>query len=118
MAPESHEAGDAVPAVPVALSSGEGEAAEVVTVKSVIDATQDQVKYCYDMEVESSPGLSGEVVVEWKVVDFGVQSATLVSNTTGSEALGACLVSRVSHWPFNGVKDQSVSWPFVFEAAD
>jgi TonB family protein len=61
-----------------------------------------QVNSCFDSARAWSPGLQGEVVVEWEIGEGGdVQKAEVTGNTTGKPDLANCILQAVKGWRFN-----------------
>lgn len=99
----------------IALGTGdtmleEGETAEIA---KVVRKYKGQVKYCYDAELKTNPTLQGRVEVAWTVNKGRVVSASLFANTTGNEALGNCIVSKVRSWSFPPEIVGDVIYPFI-----
>jgi len=54
---------------------------------------------CFDHASRNNEGIRGTVVVTFTIAADGtIPSARATRNTTGDEALGGCLVSRVRAW--------------------
>ncbi|MFW5877228.1 MAG: TonB family protein [Myxococcota bacterium] len=76
------------------------------------------IQNCYESELRKDPSLAGKVAVEFTIEERGnVTGAKAVQNTTGSSAVGSCVVRTISRFRFNpGPEGGSVafSYPFVF----
>lgn len=89
------------------------------SIRRVIRSRINQVRYCYERELPSAPGLAGKVVVAFSFSgDTGkVSSAKISSSTLGSPGAEACILRAVKGWTFprdsNGGLFR-VSYPFVF----
>ena len=88
-------------------------------IRKVIAGHRDQIRFCYEMALQTSPALAGKVSVQFAVATSGAVAAARVENSSAnSNALGDCLVSRVRTWQFpvgklgNGYR---VTYPFVFK---
>ena len=88
-------------------------------IRKVIAGHRDQIRFCYEMALQTSPALAGKVSVQFAVATSGsVATARVENSSANSNALGDCLVSRVRTWQFpvgkqgNGYR---VTYPFVFK---
>jgi TonB family protein len=76
------------------------------------------IRACYERELRRNPQLSGKVTVEFTIQTTGtVSGVRATENTTGDDAVAACVVSTVQRFRFNpGPEGGSVtfSYPFVF----
>jgi len=95
--------------------SGEFDASIVVkTIRTRIRAIQ----ACYEKELRRNPSLAGKVTAEFTIVERGtVSGVKITANTTGDDAVGACVANTISRFRFNpGPEGGSVtfSYPFVF----
>ncbi|MGV3620874.1 MAG: AgmX/PglI C-terminal domain-containing protein [Archangium sp.] len=90
-------------------------------IRKVINSHRDQIRYCYEQALLSSPSLNGKVAVQFLVGGTGaVPTARVAQNTAGNQSLSDCLVSRVRTWNFpvgKGGAGYSVTYPFVFKRA-
>ncbi len=88
-------------------------------VKSVIDAHMDDVTYCYETALMSSPSLGGKIIFEWKVQGSGsVGAVNIKSSSVKSNSIHACIKSAIKSWPFpqpSGGSSVQVSYPFIFD---
>jgi len=102
-------------ATPEVDGAGDSEAIAKV-VRSRIRMVQD----CYQRELKRNPGLAGKIEIEITIGETGaVTQARVASNGMGSDAVGACIVSRIQSWHFPKPDGGSVtvSFPFIFTAA-
>jgi len=83
-------------------------------VHDVVSSYVGQLQYCYEKRIKVVPGLGGRVEIGWRVVDGKVESAWVVTNSTGDGELANCVVQRIKRWKFGPGIDEEVSWPFVF----
>ena len=108
--------------VPVPLMMARAEVRnhfDSAAIRRVVRARINQVRYCYERELASSPGLAGKVVVGFtfdgdrgKVISVRVRSSTL-----GSPGAEACILRAIKGWTFPrtpGAGLCEVSYPFVF----
>ncbi len=88
-------------------------------VKRVIDAHMDDVTYCYETSLMSTPGLAGKIVFEWKVQPSGkVGGVNIKSSTVRSDEIHSCIKSAIKTWKFpqpSGGEAVFVSYPFIFD---
>lgn len=106
-----------------------GDGAETVILggldKDVIDRIIrqyfNQIRYCYEKEVASSPKLRGRVMTRFVISASGrVSSAAVASSSLGNDAVHSCLTGVLKRITFpeplgGGIVE--VSYPFVFSPA-
>ncbi len=86
------------------------------TIHAKVRAMHDQLEQCHERALATEPSLEGTIRVAWAILPSGRSTrATVKTNDTGSEALAACLISRVSGWVFEPGTIGEVTYPFVFE---
>lgn len=77
-----------------------------------------RIQNCYEHELVGNPTLTGRVTVRFTIAEAGTISAARASdNTTGSDAVGRCVVNAIRGLRFTpGPEGGSVdfSYPFVF----
>ena len=86
----------------------------------VIRRKQRAVQDCYERELKRDPDVAGKIEIEITIGESGrVESAEVVSNSTGSPAIGSCAVSRIKRWRFPKPDGGSVTFmaPFTFVAS-
>lgn len=89
------------------------EEGDTASVQKVVRKYQGQVKYCYEAQLKSDPSLAGRVEVQFTVANGRVASASVFGNTTGSDALGKCIVGKVRRWKFPTEIQGDIVYPFV-----
>lgn len=90
--------------------------------KSLIDAVikknMNQIRYCYQRELNKSPDLGGKIVVKFVIAKDGtVSSAQTKSSTMGNPAVESCINGRFMRFVFPEPKGGGiviVSYPFIF----
>jgi outer membrane biosynthesis protein TonB len=90
--------------------------------KSLIDAVikrhMNQIRYCYQRELNRDPNLGGKIVVKFVIAkDGSVSKASTKSSTMGSSAVESCINSRFMRFKFPEPKGGGiviVSYPFIF----
>lgn len=90
-------------------------------IRRVIQRHINEVRFCYEQELNSRPDLSGRVQVKFIISPSGaVQAANVESSTLGSSRAEGCIAQAVRRWTFpapDGGGIVIVSYPFVLEAA-
>lgn len=90
-------------------------------IRRVVREHSPQVRYCYEKELNVSPGLSGKIAVRWMIGPDGkVTSASITDSSMNSAAVEACLKNRVMTWRFpspRGGGSVVVNYPFLFKKA-
>lgn len=90
-------------------------------IRRVIQRHINEVRFCYEQELNSRPDLSGRVQIKFIISPSGaVQAANTESSTLGSPKAETCIATAVRRWTFpapDGGGIVIVSYPFVLEAA-
>ncbi|MDG1481816.1 MAG: AgmX/PglI C-terminal domain-containing protein [Myxococcota bacterium] len=90
--------------------------------KSLIDAVikrhMNQIRYCYQRELNKDPALGGKIVIKFVIAkDGSVSKASVKSSTMGSSAVENCIAGRFMRFKFPEPKGGGiviVSYPFIF----
>ncbi|HOI08844.1 MAG TPA: TonB family protein [Myxococcota bacterium] len=89
------------------------------TVRRYIQSKLDQIRFCYQKEVQTNPDLAGQVKAEWVILPTGnVAQVRISQSSLGSNAVESCVVSRIQTWRFPSPKGGGtvrVSYPFIFK---
>lgn len=103
------------------VECGGGGCMDKELIRKVIAGHRDQIRYCYEYALQTTPALGGKVAVQFFVTEAGsVSTARVAESTVGSNQLSDCLVSRVRTWQFPVGKNASgyrVTYPFLFKRA-
>ncbi|MCY1033704.1 TonB family protein [Corallococcus sp. BB11-1] len=87
-------------------------------IAKVIRRHQNEIKYCYESELNKNPSLAGKVAVAFTIDPAGAVADANVSETTlGSNAAENCMISRIRRWKFPEPKGGgvvSVTYPWLF----
>lgn len=89
-------------------------------IRRVILSHRAQIRYCYERELQQSPGLAGKVLVEFVIGGDGRVTQARAANDSVGGGVGACVVSKVKGWTFPQPKGGGVvvvSYPFLFKPA-
>lgn len=88
-------------------------------IAAVINRNLGQVIYCYEKGLQSSPGLSGRVVVDFVIGGNGrVAAAATGATNLNSSSVENCIVNKLKSWKFPkpmGNVDVKVSYPFLLK---
>ncbi|MBI2378758.1 MAG: AgmX/PglI C-terminal domain-containing protein [Deltaproteobacteria bacterium] len=89
-------------------------------IRRIVEDHKVQVRYCYERELITSPGLFGKVDLEWVIDSEGhVSSTDVKSSTLSNPSVERCLRSKISSWIFpkpRGGGVVVVRYPFAFRA--
>ncbi|MEM6733266.1 MAG: AgmX/PglI C-terminal domain-containing protein, partial [Myxococcota bacterium] len=102
-------------ATPIVLGSLPKE-----VIKKVIDQNRNQIRYCYEVELQKNQNLSGKVQMKWVISATGsVAKSQVTSNSMQTPAVGRCLAQKIRGWKFpapagGGIVE--VNYPFVFKS--
>lgn len=103
------------------VECGGGGCMDKELIRKVIAGHRDQIRYCYEYALQTTPALGGKVAVQFFVNEAGsVSTARVAESTVASHQLSDCLVSRVRTWQFPVGKNAAgyrVTYPFLFKRA-
>jgi len=87
-------------------------------IDAVITTHMNQIRYCYQRELNNHPSLGGKIVIKFVVAkDGSVSRASVKSSTMGSAVVENCIAGRFMRFTFPEPKGGSiviVSYPFIF----
>ncbi len=90
-------------------------------IRRVIQRHINEVRFCYEQELNQRPDIAGRVTVKFIISPSGAVQASNVENTTlGAARAEQCISQAVRRWTFpapDGGGIVVVSYPFVLEAA-
>ncbi len=87
----------------------------------VIRRHQNEIKFCYEQELNKDPNLAGKVAVMFTIDPAGAVSDASVSETSLNNATTeSCMLSRIRRWKFPEPKGGgvvTVTFPWLFKPA-
>ena len=90
-------------------------------IRRVVRRHINEVKFCYEQQLNARPDLSGRVTTKFVISPTGsVQSAMVGSSSLRNEAVESCIVRAVRRWTFpapDGGGVVVVNYPFLLDAA-
>lgn len=90
-------------------------------VLKVVKRHQNQIRFCYETELNKNPELAGKVTVAWTIDGTGnVSVAAIAESGLKSDAVERCIVDRVRAWRFPeppGGGEVAITFPWVFTTA-
>ena len=91
-------------------------------IAEVIRRYQNQVRFCYERELQKNPSLEGRVAMQFTIDGTGrVSQAVVQEDTVGNNgAVGRCISQRIRRWRFpepKGGGEVIVNYPWTFRAA-
>lgn len=88
-------------------------------IHAVVKRHRNQLRYCYEIELQRDPKLAGTLVLRLVIAaDGSVREARIVGSALRSPALEACLLTRARRWKFPtpvGGGEVTVSYPLTFK---
>jgi Ca-activated chloride channel family protein len=91
----------------------------VETIRRTIRRRQNEIRNCYELELQKHHKLEGRLVLELTIAGSGqVTAASISESTLNSEPVGACVVAVARAWTFPstaGGGDNLVHYPYVFQ---
>lgn len=89
-------------------------------VERVIRENRNQIRYCYEVELQRQQNLAGRVVVTWVIAASGRVARVKIKDTSlGSARTEKCIMRRIKTWQFPrpaGGGVVTVNYPFIFRA--
>jgi TonB family protein len=108
----------------IGITSGDPEvqgSLDKELIRKVIRDHRDQIRFCYESQLQRYPKLAGKVAVKFLITANGTVAVASVSqSTTGAPALDSCVVTKVKTWLFPKPKGGgvvTVNYPFNFKMA-
>ncbi|OJT22357.1 hypothetical protein BO221_21425 [Archangium sp. Cb G35] len=90
-------------------------------IAKIIRSHQNEIKYCYETELNKNPSLAGKVAVAFTIDPAGgVSEANVTETTLNSSAAENCMLSRIRRWKFPEPKGGgvvAVTYPWLFSPA-
>lgn len=86
-------------------------------ISATVRQYQSGIKYAYNKELLSQPGISGKITVSFVIrPDGSVESAKIQDSSVNCPPLERAVLRRMSHWKFpeSGGTPVRVTFPFVF----
>jgi len=88
-------------------------------IRQVIHRNRNQIRYCYESQLQRHPKLNGKVSVRFIISASGaVASSNVADASTNNAELETCVAGRVRTWQFPKPKGGGVvvvTYPFVFK---
>jgi TonB family protein len=128
-APGADKGSDSAPAHPAAGQSIKPRPADTIPGRAIVEGNLDQdivrrvvrrhineVKFCYDKQLQGNPTLGGRWVVGFTIDATGtVKDSKIVSSTVSNPEIDRCLSIAVRRWQFPRPEggEVTVSYPFV-----
>jgi TonB family protein len=90
-------------------------------IAKIIRQHQNEIKYCYESELNKNPSLAGKVAVAFTIDPAGAVSDASVTETTLNNGTAEnCMLSRIRRWKFPEPKGGgvvAVTYPWLFSPA-
>jgi len=87
-------------------------------IAKVIRRHQNEIKYCYESELNKNPSLAGKVAVAFTIDPTGaVAEANVTETTLNNSTAENCMLSRIRRWKFPEPKGGgvvAVTYPWLF----
>lgn len=88
-------------------------------IRKVIHANRNQIRYCYESQLNRFPKLEGKVAIRFMITAQGsVSQSSVAQSTVNNAELEACVAGRVRMWNFPKPKGGGiviVTYPFIFK---
>lgn len=88
------------------------------TVRRYIQTKMDQIRWCYQQELQKYPDLAGEIRMQWTILPTGFASGVKVDDSTiRKAAVERCVTERIVKWRFpapKGGNPVQVFYSFIF----
>jgi TonB family protein len=90
-------------------------------IAKVIRRHMNEIKYCYETELNKNPSLAGKVAVAFTIDPAGaVAEANVTETTLNNSTAENCMISRIRRWKFPEPKGGgvvAVTYPWLFSPA-
>lgn len=87
----------------------------------VIRKHWNEIKYCYEKELQKDPNLEGKVAMMFVIDGTGrISEVSVQQDTTGNGSVADCMSNRIRRWVFpepQGGGQVVVTYPWIFRAA-
>ncbi|MBI5549583.1 MAG: energy transducer TonB, partial [Deltaproteobacteria bacterium] len=94
---------------------------ERAIIGKVISRHANEIRYCYEVELNKEPNLAGKIGVSFTIDSTGaVGDASIAQSTLNSNNVEQCVLTRIRRWKFPEPKGGGVcviNYPWVFKAA-
>ncbi len=91
-------------------------------IRRVVRAHVNEVRFCYEQELQDHPTLEGRVLVEFRIAESGaVLIATAEASSLSRREAGDCIAAAVRRWTFPSAKKFGVTevhYPFVLHTGE
>ena len=90
-------------------------------IQKVINENKQQIRYCYEVELQRKQDLEGKVGVKWIIAATGMVAKVMVTESTlKNKNVENCIMAKIQGWKFpapagGGIVE--VNYPFVFRAS-
>ncbi|MBN1962113.1 MAG: FHA domain-containing protein [Deltaproteobacteria bacterium] len=95
-------------------------ALDPAVIKKVIDQNRNQIRYCYEKELNVHQNLEGRVAMTWIISATGSVAKVMVRDSTLKNAnVEDCIKKKILNWKFPapaGGGIVTVNYPFIFKA--
>ena len=113
-----HKRESSVPHIRTGKADVRGSLSKEV-IRRIIRRHINEVRFCYEQELNARPDLSGRIAVKFIVSPTGtVQTAAVASSSMGNAKVEQCIAKAVGRWTFpapDGGGIVVVTYPFVLE---
>lgn len=82
----------------------------------VVRANQAAIKYCFEVEMQRQPGLTGAVHMNWRIDRDGrVSTVRVAKSTLGNARVEGCMARQIKRWAFPKPDggEVEVTYPFL-----
>ncbi len=94
---------------------------ERAIIGKVISRHANEIRYCYEVELNKEPNLAGKIGVSFTIDPTGaVSDANIAQTTLNNNNVEQCVLTRIRRWKFPEPKGGGVcviNYPWVFKAA-
>ena len=86
-------------------------------IRRVVNSHMGQIRACYEVAAESTPGLRGSVTASWHITGAGtVSRSSVASSTIGNSRVEGCVTRVIKGWTFKNpdAVEAEATWGFQF----
>ncbi len=95
---------------------------DAAIIKRIVREHMNEIRYCYEKELNRNPGLFGKIIMNWTIGPTGsVLNARKAASQMNNAAVEGCMARKIKRWKFprpKGGGEVVVNYPFVFKPSN
>lgn len=98
-----------------------GDFCDKGNIRRVVGGKSNAIKYCFEKELQTNPGIGGKIVAQWKIgLDGSVMSSSIASTTMNNKSVEGCIARVIQRMRFEKPNGGIciINYPFVFSGLE